>query len=90
VAGGKEKFLREGEEYDLNIAEEQVLSVEVPKLVAVSVKETGPGIKGDTVSNVFKDAMLENGIRVKVPLFINEGDKIKVDTRTNEYVERVK
>jgi elongation factor P len=90
VAGGREKFLKEGEEYNLNIAEDQALNVEIPKLVVLSVKEAGPGVRGDTVSNVFKDAVLENGIKVKVPLFINEGEKIRVDTRTSEYVERVK
>ena len=88
--GGKEKFLREGETYDIFVADGQVLSLEVPKLVVLKVAETGPGVKGDSVSSVTKDAVLENGLKVKVPLFVNNGDKIKVDTRISEYVERVK
>jgi len=90
VAGGKEAFLKEGETYDLLLAEDQILSLEIPKLVVLKVAETGPGVKGDTVSNVYKPATLENGIIINVPLFIKSGDLIKVDTRTMEYVERVK
>lgn len=86
----KEKFLKEGETYDLLVVQDQVLSIEIPKLATLSVAETGPGLKGDTVSATTKDATLENGLRVKVPLFINQDDRIKVDTRTGEYVERVK
>ena len=90
LAGGKEKFLKEGEGYDLFVAEDKVLSIEIPKVVTLSVKETGPGIKGNTVSATTKDATLENGLSVKVPLFISSGDKLKIDTRTGEYIERVK
>ena len=90
LVGRKEKFLKEGETYDLLVAQDQVLSIEIPKLATLSVAETGPGVKGDTVSATTKDATLENGLRVKVPLFINQDDRIKVDTRTGEYVERVK
>lgn len=90
AASGKEKFLKEGESYDIFVAEEQVLSVEIPKLVTLAISETGPSVKGDTVSGASKDANLENGLKVKVPLFIKTGDKIKVDTRSGEYVERTK
>lgn len=90
LVGRREKFLKEGETYDLLVAQDQVLSIEIPKLATLSVAETGPGVKGDTVSATTKDATLENGLRVKVPLFINQDDRIKVDTRTGEYVERVK
>src|SRR3990167_5385105 len=90
VAVGKVNFLKEGETYDLAVAEDQVLSVTIPKLIVLKVTETGPGVKGDSVSAVTKDAVLENGLRVKVPLFINIGDKLKIDTRNGEYVERVK
>ena len=88
VAAGKENFLKEGETYDLAVAEDQVLSVTIPKLIVLKVAETGPGVKGDSVSSVTKDAVLENGLKVKVPLFINTGDKLKIDTRNGEYVER--
>ena len=90
AAGGKEKFLKEGDTYELSIADETILSLEIPKLVTLSVAETGPSVKGDTVSGASKDATLENELNVKVPLFIKTGDKIKLDTRTGEYVERVK
>jgi elongation factor P len=90
VLAGKEVFLKEGETYDLLVVDDQVISVELPKLVVLAVAETGPGVRGDTVSNVYKPATLENGLVLKVPLFINQGDKVKVDTRTQEYVERVK
>ena len=90
ILSGREKFLKEGQTYDVLISGDIVLSVQLPNLMEFEVTETGPGVKGDTVSNVFKPATLENGMEVKVPLFINLGDKVKVDTRTNEYVERVK
>ena len=90
ILSGKEKFLKEGQEYEVLIAGEVVLSVQLPNLMEFKVTETGPGVKGDTVSNVFKPATLENEMDIKVPLFINVGDRIKVDTRNNDYVERVK
>ncbi|MSO44741.1 MAG: elongation factor P [Thermoleophilia bacterium] len=63
--------------------------VEPPTSVELLVTQTDPGVKGDTVSNVTKPALLETGATVSVPLFVNEGDRIKVDTRTREYVSRV-
>ena len=90
LVGEKEKFLKESETYEVLVSGESILSVDLPKLMEFRVAETGPGVKGDTVSNVFKDAVLENGIKVKVPLFINQGDRVKVDTRSGEYVERAK
>lgn len=64
------------------------VSVELPAAVELKVIETTPGTKGDTVTNVFKPAKLETGLEVKVPLFINEGDVVKVDTRTGEFLSR--
>lgn len=90
AASGKEKYLKEGDEYELLTGDDQVFGIEIPKLVVMKVAETAPGVRGDTVSNVFKDANLENGAKVKVPLFIKIGDKVKIDSRTGEYVERVK
>ncbi len=68
---------------------ERIIMVEPPIHVALKVAETQPGIRGNTVSGGSKPATLETGLVVTVPLFINEGDDIKVDTRTNSYVERV-
>ena len=67
-----------------------VFGVEPPTFVELVVTETDPGFKGDTATNVTKPATLETGAEIKVPLFINPGDKIKIDTRTGEYLERCK
>ena len=67
-----------------------VFSVEVPNFVDLVVTETEPGVKGDTATNVTKAATLETGAVIKVPLFINEGEKIQIDTRTGEYLGRSK
>lgn len=90
VLSGQEKYLKEGENYSLNSFEGKVLSVDLPRTVILKIVEAPPGVRGDTVSNVYKEATVENGIKVKVPLFINPGDSVKVDTRSGEYVERVK
>lgn len=90
VVAEKGKFLKEGETYELSVVDDEVLGVEIPKLIVLSVSETGPGVKGDSVSSVTKDAVLENGLKVKVPLFISIGDKLKIDTRNGEYVERIR
>jgi len=56
----------------------------------LEVRQTDPGVKGNSATNIYKPAILENGLKVKVPLFIKVGEKIRVDTRTKEYIERVK
>lgn len=93
--GGKEKFLKDSamqkEQQTVKILfwNEQPLGVELPITMVFTVAQTSPGIKGDSVTASFKPATLDNGLVVRVPLFVNVGDKIKVDTRTGEYVERV-
>ena len=67
-----------------------VFGVETPLNVVLEVTETDPGFKGNTATNTFKPAILETGAEVRVPLFIEQGEKIKVDTKTGEYVERAK
>ena len=67
-----------------------VFSVETPNFVELTVTKADPGVKGDTATNVTKPATVETGAEIKVPLFINTGDKIRVDTRTREYYERIK
>ncbi|MBE6299909.1 MAG: elongation factor P [Bacteroidales bacterium] len=69
---------------------ETILYAEMPVKVELEVTYTEPGIKGDTATNTLKPATVETGAEVRVPLFINTGDKIRVDTRTGEYVERVR
>ena len=67
-----------------------VFGVEVPNFVELEISDTEPGIRGDTATNVTKPATLETGAEIRVPLFINTGDFIRIDTRTGEYLERVK
>ena len=65
-----------------------VFGVEPPFFVELGVTETDPGFKGDTATNATKPAVLETGAEIKVPLFINQGDMVRIDTRTGEYMER--
>jgi elongation factor P len=82
------QYIKEGQDVDVLFVKDEPVSVDIPAKVNLEVTETVPGVKGDTTSNVYKPAKLENGMSVKVPLFIKKGEKIRVDTRTGEYVER--
>lgn len=86
------EFLKEGQEVEItyHAETESYLGCELPAYVVLEITYTEPGERGNTATNVMKDATVETGAKVKVPLFINTGDKIKVDTRTGEYSERVK
>ena len=86
------EFLKEGQEVELIVHAdtENILSVELPQFVVMEITYTEPGVKGDTATNTLKPATIETGSMVMVPLFINTGEKIKVDTRDKSYVERVK
>lgn len=90
ILGDAEKYLYESLEVNLIINDEEALGMELPNSLVYEVAETGPEERGNTVSNVYKDATMTNGLVVKVPMFGKVGDKIKVDTRSGEYVERVK
>jgi len=70
--------------------ESQIVAIELPVFTNLRVVYTEPGVKGDTATNTLKPAKLETGATVNVPLFVNEGDLLKIDTRTSAYVERVK
>lgn len=85
---GKEGFLKDGQECRVLLYKGSPLDIDIPLSLVLAVVETEPGAKGDTVSNVTKAAKLETGISVQVPIFVNEGDRIKVDTRTKEYLGR--
>lgn len=82
-------YLKENTVVDLLTYDEEAISIELPVTVELAVTETEPGFKGDTATGGTKPAVLETGLRVNVPLFVNEGDAVRVDTRTGEYVERV-
>lgn len=86
--GDVKDFLVEGQECDAMIFEEMPIGVNVQATVTLEVKETIPGVKGDTATGGTKPATLESGLVVNVPLFINEGDKVKVNTDTKEYMSR--
>lgn len=85
-------LLKEGENVEIlfDSAKEVALTCEMPSSVIMEITYTEPGIKGDTATNTLKPATVETGAEVKVPLFINIGDKVKIDTTTNTYQERVK
>lgn len=82
------KYLLENMECQVMIYEEQAIGVELPNTVVLTVKETEPGIKGDTAQGGSKKAVMETGAVVNVPLFIEEGEKLIIDTRSGEYVSR--
>jgi elongation factor P len=87
--GDAERFVRENDVVDLLTYDGEPIDIELPPAVVLAVTETDPGLKGDTASGATKPATLETGLVVSVPLFINIGDNLKIDTRTGEYIERV-
>ncbi|HUD10340.1 MAG TPA: elongation factor P [Candidatus Saccharimonadales bacterium] len=90
IIGDQAGYLKEGDKVQAQLFESQVINVELPKNVPLQVVYTEDVVKGDTTSNVLKNAELETGITIKVPAFIKTGNIIRVDTRTGEYLERAK
>ena len=90
VLGDSFKFVKENMTCKIMSYKGSVFGVEPPNFVELEVTESDPGVKGDTATNVTKPAILETGAEIKVPLFINPGDRIRIDTRTGEYLERCK
>ncbi len=89
LIGEAADLLQENEKTFVLVAEERTIGVELPNFVEIKVKHTEPGVKGDTATGAVKPATLETGAIVSVPLFVSQGDTLKIDTRTNSYVERV-
>ena len=85
---GTANYLKDGQECRVLLYNEKPLDIEIPASLVLEVTETEPGAKGDTVSNVTKPATLETGVVIQVPIFVNIGDRVKVDTRTNGYLGR--
>jgi elongation factor P len=83
-------YLTENLDVKILFFNQQPVAVEVPLFVQLEVVQSEPGVKGDTAAGGTKPATLESGVLIQVPLFINEGDRVKVDTRTGTYIERVK
>ena len=88
IVGVKATYLKESQIVQVLLYQDAPLDIELPVSLVLEVKDTEPGVKGDTVSNVTKPATLETGAVVQVPIFVNIGDKIKIDTRSNEYLGR--
>jgi elongation factor P len=86
--GDKADFLRENDEVAGRYADDELISVELPASVVLKVVETEPGVRGDTAKSGSKPAKVETGATIKVPLFVNTGENIRVDTRTRQYIER--
>lgn len=88
--GEKIKYLKEGFDVVVEFEGETPITAQVPNFVELLITYAEPAVKGDTVNNVMKPAILETGAKINVPMFVNEGEKIKIDTRTDTYLERVK
>ena len=88
IVGDAASYLKENAEVDLLTYDDEVLDVALAPNVVLRVAQTDPGYKGDTASGASKPAIMETGLRVIVPLFINEGDDLRIDTRTGTYIER--
>jgi len=86
--GDAKWYLLENEEYSVLFLDNQAIAVDLPAAVVLEVIDTEPAVRGDTVSNVTKPARLQTGLEVKVPPFVKIGDRVKVDTRSGEYLER--
>ena len=90
AVGDGAKFLKDGESVDILFNGSEIMGIELPITVELKVVETVPGVRGDSANAGTKPAQVETGATVNVPLFINEGDLLKIDTRTGGYIERVK
>ncbi len=87
--GAAAKYLKEGDTVLLEMYNDEIVGVDLPASVELTVTTTEPGVQGDRVSGARKPATLETGIVIQVPLFVNTGDRVKVDTRSGEYLTRV-
>jgi elongation factor P len=86
--GVAERYIKEGDTAVLQMYRSEIVGVDLPAAVELSIAETEPGIQGDRVSGARKPATLETGLVIQVPLFVGPGDRVKVDTRTGEYITR--
>lgn len=82
------EYLKEGNDFSISFLDDEPISLDLPPKIDFKVIETGPGVKGNSATNIFKDAVLENGLKTKVPLFIDTGDMVRIDIRTGAYTEK--
>lgn len=87
--GDARNYIKEGDVVDFLMYKDEVMDVDLPAAVVLQITRSDPGVKGDTATGATKPATLETGLTVNVPLFVNEGDRVKVDTRSGKYLERV-
>lgn len=83
------QYLKEGEIFSISFFGDEPLSLNLPPKMDFKVAETGPSLRGNSATNIYKDALLENGLKTRVPLFVKTGDLIRIDTRSGEYSEKV-
>jgi elongation factor P len=83
-----DEYLKEEMNFTISFLDNEPLSIDFPPKMDLEVTETGPGLKGNSTSNLYKDAILENGLKTRVPLFVNIGDKVRIDTRTGAYTQK--
>ena len=88
--GESRYFLAEEMQVDVLFHNDRPIGIELPTFVEKVIVETEPGVRGDTATNVLKSARIAGGYEIQVPLFVNQGERIRIDTRTGEYVERVR
>ncbi len=88
--GDSVKFIKEGMNVIIAFESEEPIMAQTPSHVELEITYTEPAVKGNTSTNASKYATVETGVEIKVPMFINQGDKVKIDTRTGEYIERIK
>lgn len=88
--GDSVNFMQEGIKVEIMYFNGKPIAVELPNFVQLVVKETDPGLRGDTATGGMKKAIMSTGVQINVPLFVKEGELLKIDTRTGEYIERVK
>lgn len=89
MLGEQVKFIKQNSSVDAVMFDEKIIGVKLPIKVELKVKESAPGVKGDSAKGSMKQAVLETGATINVPLFVNEGDVLRINTDTGEYVERV-
>jgi elongation factor P len=88
--GDSAKFLKDGMNVIIAFESDEPIMAQMPTSVELEIVYTEPAVKGDTSTNALKSATVETGVEIRVPMFVNQGDRVKVDTRTGDYIERVK
>ncbi len=83
------EYLKDSGIFTISFLEGEPLALNLPPKMEFAIAETGPSLRGNSATNIYKDAVLENGLKTRVPLFINTGDSVRIDTRTGEYCEKV-